>query len=601
MAKKKHISAVITLKDNFSAGLRGVRREQRSFQKEVAQTRKAMDSINKKKMTARLNATQANKAFQALKKNVKYIEAKKKLVQTIVAKDMALAKIKKVQSAMKSVGKMVAKPILAAKDKASSIIKGIGGKLGALAKGVAIPVAIATTAVGATVKSGMDLERQQISMNHFMGVGNKDKSQAEIDKMSATYLNNLRNNANATPFETGEVISAGTRALQIAGGNSKEAMNLVKLAEDMAALNPNKTVGDAMEALADMNMGEYARLTEFGVKATKEGGDTPQSVQAELQKMYAGGAEKLATSGAGLWSTIMGKLKSSLSDIGLGMLEPLKPVMTDIIGFIDQATPGILAIGQAITGGLATGITWIREQMPTIGPIFSTIFSSMGSIVTTVAPIIGQAIIALSPIFNGLLGVVSGVMQGVSGAVQIAAPIVSGLISSLSPIFSNVGNALKSLGDIFNSVFRGIMSIVEKAYNFVKPLIDGIGSIVSGVSGAISSGLGWVANKLNIGKNATGTKYWGGGLSLVGEHGPELVQMPNGSKVYTNTETNSILNQQPRTKASKTSSSNSIYLNISKLADHIIVREEADIDKLTDKITSNLVKKINQNVVVFGG
>ena len=73
MAKKKHISAVISLKDNFSAGLRGVRREQSSFRKEVAQTRKAMDALNRKKMTARLNATQANKAFNALKKNTKYI------------------------------------------------------------------------------------------------------------------------------------------------------------------------------------------------------------------------------------------------------------------------------------------------------------------------------------------------------------------------------------------------------------------------------------------------------------------------------------------------------------------------------------------------
>ena len=101
MAKKKHISAVISLKDNFSAGLRGIRREQNSFRKEVAQTRKAMDALNKKKMNVRLNATQANKAFNALKKNTKYIEAKKKLVQVVVAKDMAMAKLKKIQSTMK--------------------------------------------------------------------------------------------------------------------------------------------------------------------------------------------------------------------------------------------------------------------------------------------------------------------------------------------------------------------------------------------------------------------------------------------------------------------------------------------------------------------
>ena len=235
MAKKKHISAVISLKDNFSAGLRGVRREQSSFRREVAQTRKAMDALNRKKMTARLNATQANKAFNALKKNTKYIEAKKKLVQIVVAKDMAIDKLKKIQSTMKSIGKAVAKPIVMAKDKATSIIKGIGSKIKALAKGVAVPLSIATAGVGMALKGGMDLEKQEISMRHFMGVGNAGKSSKELDAMSAQYLKELRDNANATPFETGEVIAAGTRALQIAGGNTKEAMGMVKLAEDMAA------------------------------------------------------------------------------------------------------------------------------------------------------------------------------------------------------------------------------------------------------------------------------------------------------------------------------------------------------------------------------
>lgn len=544
MAKKKHISAVISLKDNFSAGLRGVRREQKAFQKEVRQTRKAMDSINKKKMTARLNATQAHKAFAKLKKDTRYIEAKKKLVQTIVAKDMALDKIKKIKTAMNSVGRAIAKPVIMAKDKATSIIKGLGGKLSALAKGVAIPLAIAGGAAGATLKSGMTLEQQQISMNHFMGVGNKGKSQSQINKMSSKYLKDLRNNANATPFETGEVISAGTRALQISNGDTKKAMEKVKLAEDMAALNPGKTISDAMEALADMEMGEYARLTEFGIKATKSDGATPDSVQKQLSSMYSGGAGKLSSSGSGLLSTITGKLKSNVADVGLGMLEPLKPVMSDIIGLIDQATPGMLAFGQSITTGLASGISWLQGQMPTLGPIFTSAFGSMQTIVSTVMPVIGQAITALSPIFTGLLSVASMVLSGISSAVQFAAPIVSSLLSGLTPVFSNVGSALSSLGTIFSSIFSGIMTTVQNAYNFIKPIIEGIGSLVSGISGAVSSGLSWVANKVSgkgkTKKNATGTRYHSGGLTWVGEHGPELVELPSGSKVNTNRESKNI-------------------------------------------------------------
>ena len=594
MAKKKHISAVISLKDNFSAGLRGIRREQNSFRKEVAQTRKAMDALNKKKMNVRLNATQANKAFNALKKNTKYIEAKKKLVQTIVAKDMAIAKLKKIQSTMKSLGKAVAKPIVMAKDKATSMIKGISSKLGALAKGIAIPLTIATAGAGMAIKGGMELEQQQISMRHFMGVGNSGKSDKELDSMSAKYLKDLRNNANATPFETGEVISAGTRALQIAGGNTKEAMNMVKLAEDMAALNPGKTVGDAMEALADMNIGEMARLTEFGVKASSK--DDPKKVQKKLETMYAGGAGKLADSGAGLLSTITGKLKSNIADIGQSMLEPLKPVMSNVIEFVDQVTPKMLEFGTKIGEGIGTGINWITENLPTIQPIFSNIFGAIQTVVTSVTPIIGQALVALGPVFSGLLSVASFAMQGISGVVQAAAPIVSSLINALKPVFKNVGSALESMGKIFKSVFDGIKSVVEKAYNFVKPLIDGIGNAVSGISGAVSSGLGWIASK--VGKNATGTKYWRGGLSVVGEHGPELVQMPSGSKVYTNTETNSILNSDKQGRQStNTGTTVDSSITIAKIADTIVVREESDIDKIANAIVS----KLQQRRVAFGG
>lgn len=592
MARRRHISAVISLKDNMSATMRGIRREQRQFQREVRQTRAAIRSANRERMRIRMDATPAHRVIENLRRKMQPLRTK--LATVVAMKDETTAKLNRIKSNMKSVGKFIAKPVVLLRDKATSAIKKVSKSIKSIAKKVTIPIALAAGAVGATVKSGMELEQQQISMRHFMGVGNKGKSSGELDTMSSSYLKSLRDNANATPFETGEVIGAGTRALQIAGGNTKDAMGMVKLAEDMAALNPGKTVGDAMEALADMNIGEMARLTEFGLKASSK--DDPKEVQKKLEELYTGGAEKLATSGAGLWSTIMGKLKSNLADIGLGMLEPLKPVMDDVIGFIDSATPGMLALGQAITSGIATGIGWIQEQMPTLAPVFSSVFTTIQGVVQTVAPVIGQLIQSLGPVFSALMPIVQTVFSAIGLAVQTAAPIVSDLIQMWSPIFANVGSALTSLSTIFGSVFGGIMKTVEKAYNFVKPLIEGIGGAVSGISGAVSSGLGWIAEKM--GKNATGTKYWKGGLSLVGEHGPELVQMPSGSKVYTNTETRAIANNANSTTSTGSGqkvTSNSI--NINKLADTIVVREDADIDK----IAKALVEKIIATKLNYGG
>lgn len=573
---RRHISAVISLKDNMSATMRGIRREQKQFQNEVRRTRNEMRSASRERMRIRMDATPAHRTIQNLRQRLAPLRTK--LVKAVVIKDLATEKIERIKSNVKSFGKFIARPAIKLKDETKGMIDKIKNRLTSLS--TIVPVGAAIGAAGMAVKSGMELEQQQISMRHFMGVGNKGKSNKELDGMSASYLKDLRSNANATPFETGEVISAGTRSLQIAGGNTKDAMQMVKLAEDMAALNPGKTVGDAMEALADMNIGEMARLTEFGVKASST--DDPKEVQKKLETMYNGGANKLAESGSGLLSTIMGKLKSNIADIGLGMLEPLKPVMAGLIGFIDQASPKILEVGTKITAGIGMAIGWIQQQMPTLAPIFQTAFGAVSSIVSTVAPIIGQVIGALSPIFMGLLSVASSVLSGIASAVKTVAPIVSSLISKLAPIFANVGDTLKSMGKIFKNVFDSVMKIVKKASDYIKPLVDGI----TGAAKGISDGVSWVAGKLA--GNATGTKYWSGGLSVVGEHGPELVSMPRGSKVFTNAESKSIINKSiPNLRQVQGESAN-YNITIPKVAETIVIREDADIER----ITSSLIKKI---------
>ena len=90
MAKKKHISAVISLKDNMSATMRGIRREQKAFQREVKQTRAAIRSANKEKMKIRLDNTQAHKAIQKIRKDIAPL--RKKLATAIALKDETTAK-----------------------------------------------------------------------------------------------------------------------------------------------------------------------------------------------------------------------------------------------------------------------------------------------------------------------------------------------------------------------------------------------------------------------------------------------------------------------------------------------------------------------------
>lgn len=134
-----------------------------------------------------------------------------------------------------------------------ALLSTIGG--GLVAGGVGAAVMGATAAVGAGVKTmwtGAN-ERQQYlsSMTHFMG--NEQDAQAMMDWAN--------DNSRTTQFSSGEVLAAASRAIQVSEGDATEAKRLTTLAEDMASLTPGKTVGDALEALADANMGEMERLT----------------------------------------------------------------------------------------------------------------------------------------------------------------------------------------------------------------------------------------------------------------------------------------------------------------------------------------------------
>ncbi len=55
-------------------------------------------------------------------------------------------------------------------------------------------------------------------------------------------------------------------------------------------------------------------------------------------------------------------------------------------------------------------------------------------------------------------------------------------------------------------------------------------------------GTAWSGMK-DIGQNAHGTNYWRGGLTWVGEQGPELIELPKSTKVYSNEKSERMVQQ----------------------------------------------------------
>ena len=121
----------------------------------------------------------------------------------------------------------------AATDRFKRFTASIGGAVTkTVALGAALGVVGAATAAigfaGTAVGLGSQLQQQQISMRHFIGVSNAGMDSAALDKMTSDYMAQLQKNANYTPFSQGEVMEAGTRALSVADGDTKKAMEFVE-------------------------------------------------------------------------------------------------------------------------------------------------------------------------------------------------------------------------------------------------------------------------------------------------------------------------------------------------------------------------------------
>lgn len=88
------------------------------------------------------------------------------------------------------------------------------------------------------------------------------------------------------------------------------------------------------------------------------------------------------------------------------------------------------------------------------------------------------------------------------------------------------------LSDVLQGLEKDILRIITRK-TVTEPLAGGITDMLK--SGGIGNLMSWIPGF------ATGTSYAPGGLSLVGERGPELVNLPRGSQVYPAQETSKMM------------------------------------------------------------
>jgi len=477
------------------------------------------------------------------------------------------------------------------RDEASRVLDGVTKKAGGLGSALSGVTKIAggfVMARGIMAAPGMLMDMTQAAADDAASVA---KLQQAVENSGAKWedyegtLNGVIETAQKRGFTDDQARDA-LSLLTAQTGSAEEAAKRFALAQDLAR-GANIDVYTASKLLGKVTEENVNVLSRYGIVAREGMNET--ELFGMVQEKFGGQAETFANSTAGQMEAAkiqMGELKET---IGYALL----PVMTKLMQVIADNMPQIRAF-------IEEGIRRIKEVMEALAPVARALWDNFKRGLETIYPplralaefivnnkpvliaailAIGAAIvIALGPgelavlaivglialigylrdhwteISNAIVGklrwlkdsffkLVGGLRDWladnwktiVNAALFILFPAAGGLffiVTHFQEVKDRVGNILNALVGFFENAFERMLAPIQWVIDRIWQLIGAIRSIPS--PGDVLGGLGGLLGKI--------PGFQAGGyipsaqLAVVGERGPELVALPGGSRVYSNSE-----------------------------------------------------------------
>jgi hypothetical protein len=312
--------------------------------------------------------------------------------------------------------------------------------------------------------------------------------------------------------------------------DTAKAQGLLKLAMNVSA-GTGKDLNVVTMALAKAQNGSTGGLAKLGV-ATKDASGkalTFDQIQKNLAKTFKGDAATAADTAQGrmkrlsvTWDemkvTLGEKLLPILIKFAGFMLNNVIPVVMKVSGVISRHTSLMVAVGIAV--GLLVGgplvalaaafvILWTRSDK------FRTVMTAAFHGVAAAGTWMWNN--ALEPALKLLLTAIGWVMDGWSHMLGALGHI---------PGFGWAKDASRVMGDAADAALR-IRDNINKIPDHKNVKVN-VAVVMTGKQKNAVAGL----PIYNVGSNATGTPNWRGGLTWVGEQGPELADLPGGTRIW---------------------------------------------------------------------
>lgn len=221
--------------------------------------------------------------------------------------------------------------------------------------------------------------------------------------------------------------------------------------------------------------------------------------------------------------------------------------------FIVGGWNNILAVAMAVWQGIWDAVKPIIDFLVAALEAYFTVYIYIFDVIRGIAIVAWQAIwSAIAPVINAI-----------GSALNWVGGVAAGVWNSIAGGFSWAWNQIKGVWSAAVGFFGGIWSAIAGAANSVASTIaNAVGGAFNAVTGAVKSAINWMIDRVNgvirsvnnsagklpgvpdigqIPRLFKGFHNFLGGRVLLGDSGPEIVDLPQGSSVYNGNETRQML------------------------------------------------------------
>lgn len=264
-------------------------------------------------------------------------------------------------------------------------------------------------------------------------------------------------------------------------------------------------------------------------------------------------------------------------------------------GAVVAALAAVVAIGilvwknwDTIKQKLSPTFEAIQTAVADLSPHFESFKTALSELAEAAQPIVDVIGDGLGVAFDILSAAVNATLisriGSISTKLKAALDTATNLINFITKTFKgDWEGAWQSIASAFQTAFGPVITTIQSAITGLKDLKAAATEKWDAIVNSKANPANWEifggGNSPAVGTNASGTSYWRGGLTSINESGGEIVDLPQGTRIIPHDATRNIVNNMGGRS-----------VTIPKLADQIIVREDADIDRIVDGICRKLIR-----------